>query len=113
MKKLADFDYYVSEYGGTMLDSDSFNQLSLRASALVNAYTFGRATESSLEAVKAAVCAVAEVIHRHEQYGNIKSENNDGYSVTYGEHEHKLEDDIYAAVMAHLQVTGLTRRTRP
>ncbi|MBQ7975402.1 MAG: hypothetical protein IJ300_06920 [Clostridia bacterium] len=113
MKKLADFDYYVSEYGGTMLDSGSFNQLSLRASALVNAYTFGRAAESSLDDVKAAVCAVAEVIHRHEQNSNIKSENNDGYSVTYCEPENKLDDDIYNTVMTYLQHTKLTRRTRP
>ena len=112
MKRLADFDYYVSEYGGTELDSGSFKQLSLRASALVNSYTFGRAEASELDAVKDAVCAVAEVIHRHEKNKNIKSENNDGYSVTYSEQECKLSDDIYNTVMTHLQHTGLTRRTR-
>lgn len=111
MRRLADYEYYITGYGGTILERSEFNALAARASAQVIAYTFGRAAESELDEVKDAVCAVCDILHKEESGGNIKSENNDGYSVTYGEKEKTLDEEIRSAVLTCLQHTGLTRRT--
>lgn len=111
MVRLADYEYYISDFGGSMLSRADFNRLSARASALASAYTFARAESSGLDCVKDAVCAVCEVIYKDEQRGGVKSENNDGYSVTYDEGEN-VEDRIYKTLLVYLQSSGLMQRVK-
>ncbi len=109
MIRLADYNYYSTDYGGTLISRDEFNLLSQRASAQVIAYTFGRAAKSDIDVVRDACCAVADVIYQHENR-NVKSENNDGYSVTYELTAKSLDEDILSVISAYLDPTGLTRR---
>ena len=111
MERLADFEYYEKEYGGTLLERAGFYRLALRASAIVDAYTFGRASKCGLDVVKDTVCAVADVIYKNENR-NIKTETNDGYSVTYNDiSPERINDEIYSTVAAYLEHTDLMRRT--
>ena len=81
MAAYADFDFYTNEYGGTVVTADNFKSLSIKASAIIDRITFGRATGT--ENVKMAVCAAVDALFAPGEGGRIQSENNDGYSVTY------------------------------
>ena len=111
MGMYVDYSYYAS-CGGKM-ELDEF----LVAEKAAEAYI--RATEC--DAVKDAVCAAADAYHEAAQIasgnGPVKSENNDGYSVTYasqsidGESKEKLANrKMYEAARIHLLPTGWLNR---
>lgn len=57
----ADYEYYTAAYLGTAIQMADFPRLSLRASSFLDYYTQGRAASNSeLDALKMACCAVAE-----------------------------------------------------
>lgn len=61
----ADYTYYSTIYMGTSLTEDAFPALSVKASAYVDYVTMDRAKSASgdaADAVKNAVCALAEII---------------------------------------------------
>lgn len=53
-----------------------------RAEAILDRITCGNITEAT-EPVKLCVCEIAELMYKDVQAGNIASENNDGYSISY------------------------------
>lgn len=60
----ADYEYYTEEYGGTNISEEDFKFLANRASVYIDAMTMRRARKASgdvLEAVKMAICALADV----------------------------------------------------
>ena len=92
------------------VDYDSVSYTHLRAhETLVNKITFGRIHKydlrpDDLKAVKLSICAAAEAVYNLDKHRDIKSENNDGYSVTYvdsGESSRRVRmieaADIYLA----------------
>lgn len=120
MVRYADLAFYMTEYGGNIIPNEQFQRVITRASTYIKAITFSRVDENNIpEEVKAAVCAVAEVIYKAESStkGEKKSENTDGYSVTYvteqtdGEiKEVILRKKQYAAAYPYLVLTGLLSR---
>lgn len=83
-----DYEFYTGDYKGTVMPSSAFDRKSVNAEAFVNYITFGRIHKydlrpEDLTAVKMAICAVAEVQFIADKHKDIKSENNDGYSVTF------------------------------
>ena len=120
MVRYADFAFYMTEYGGDIIPNEQFQRVITRASAYIKAITFSRVDENNIsEEVKAATCAVAEVIYKAESSteGEKKSENTDGYSATYvteqsdGETKEKvLQKKQYAAAYPYLATTGLLYR---
>ena len=57
----ADYEYYTAAYLGKTIQKADFPRLSLRASYFLDYYTQGRAASNSeLDALKMACCAVAE-----------------------------------------------------
>ncbi len=103
MTGYADFRYYQEVYGGRCVPEEAFAPLSLRASALADRLTFGRAYEC--DPVRLAVCAGVDALYRETQ--GIASEQNDGYSVTY------VQEDGHrraAAVMREFLPPEMTNR---
>ena len=94
MAAYADYEFYQNEYGGTKVPKTEFKSLSLKASALVDQITFHRA-EGTNE-VKMAVCAAVDSLYIPGDDGNIASETNDGYSVTY---KARTEQEIKTATV--------------
>lgn len=104
MTAYADYTYYTTTYGGTVIASADFTRLANLASRHIDRMTFGRAaTDTDNEtAIKNAMCAVAEAIQTNERSGNadgIVSESQGQYSVSYGanssrarSNQSKLED---------------------
>ena len=86
----ADHFYYLSEYGGELIPLERFAKAEKKAEAHIRHLTYvnGDIFACENDTVKDAVCAVAEIYYSCDlknQQGNgfVKSENTDGYSVTY------------------------------
>lgn len=79
MAVYTDYSFYQQEYGGTKVTEAEFKPLVRKASALAERMTFGRGTD--MPEWKTAVCAAVDLLS--EENGNLASENNDGYAVTY------------------------------
>lgn len=86
------YDEYV-ELGGTILETP-FNLLEFKARKYVDKYTFGRLInlEEQTEEVKMCVFELVNSLNNYEiisntsvEKANVKSENIDGYSVTYAD----------------------------
>lgn len=120
-----DYEYYLNEYGGTSTPYEHFRSTEKKAEAYIKKLTYVRGDIFAVEndAVKDAVCAVTDVYYAYNkktQNGTIKSENNDGYSVTYvteqqdGESmEELIRKKAYAVASTYLLSTGwLSRKVR-
>lgn len=112
----ADFSYYTNSWAGTLIPASEFNQYSAKAERLVKFVTNHRITEVTDE-VKNAVCAAAEASYEiRSSVANIpqgiKSENTDGYSVTYKDYDadelkYKEQNAMLTAIRQELSGTGL------
>lgn len=91
-----EYQYYTDVFKGDALTELEFRKHGHRAELMVNQMTYGRIHEfelrpDDLEAVKAAVCAVSEILaedHRQKEATGgrlVKSVNTDGESVTYAD----------------------------
>ena len=84
------YGYYAVEYGGKIIPEQGFQKAERQAEAYIRHLTYVKGDIFAVEndIVKDAVCAAAEVYYKYnaqQQSGTplVKSENNDGYSVTY------------------------------
>ena len=107
----ADYDYYLDEYFGNSISGDDFARLSRQASAYIDTITYSnaeKATDSKVIAkLSDACCAIAEIMYKQEQGGEIASESNDGASVTYVNSSTTPERRLYNIAVMHLSSTGL------
>lgn len=107
----ADYTFYLNDYKGQVVEAD-FSRLSVLATAHINRITNNRAknaTETDLEAVKMAMCAVIDELHKQEQGGIIASESNDGISKSYvtGSVVKTATQRVYAVAELYLSETNL------
>lgn len=85
----ADYQYYTEEFGGTKVPEESFTIAERWAEAYIKMLTYiaGDIFAEPVDVVKDAVCAAAEVYYTcnisSASNGAIKSESNDGYSVSF------------------------------
>lgn len=108
MVKYTDYQFYIEVYNGTMPET-SFERRVVAASAYIRKITFDRVSENDIpDEVKYACCAVCDVIDDIESAKvagkTVKSESNDGYSVTF---ETDTLDRLYDAAYLYLEPTGL------
>lgn len=124
MKPYADYRFYNSEYGSFSIPEAKFQKAILSATQYIKYVTAGRSDQYAGEAIKFVACAVAELYA--EIFGladgcnsisQIKSENNDGYSVSYvtesldGEtREEFFKRKAYVVAQQWLQGTNLLNR---
>lgn len=124
----ADYSYYIKSFGGKMPENKytEFERISeayIRSITYINGDIFSKESDE----VKMAVCAVADAYYVEDQKkehshgcGQIKSENNDGYSVTYVTEqtdgqtsEELMKKKAYDAAYMYLLPTGwLSRKVR-
>lgn len=126
----ADYEYYKNEFYGTAIAEEDFQPLAVRASAVVDYYTSGRAKTASrgeLTSVKNAVCALTEVIQDEsrlnaatfskDRASQVQSETVGSWSRSYGSaiasatDLELLEKRKQDAVLLYLGGTGLLRAT--
>ena len=100
MAVYAEYEYYTDEYGGTAIPQACWKPVALMATAKFNELTFGRITEAT-EAVKNAMCHIAEILH----HGDVVSESLGETSRTYA--QKSAEQKCYEAASMWLNGTGL------
>lgn len=114
----ADYDYYTSTYGGSAISAADWPARVRDASAHLDALTSGRAAENStMEAIKMAVCAMADVLQSAQSAAGgaagIASEKTGSYSVSYQSPEavaRATESGLRSAAHRYLAETGLLFR---
>jgi hypothetical protein len=85
----ADYSYYTNSFAGTLIPAEEFTTLANKVERYLDYVTQHRISDVT-DKVKNAVCAATEAVYEvHQQYANIpqgiKSENTDGYSVSYSD----------------------------
>ena len=124
-----DYAFYSQTFGNSIPEAD-FSKAETKAEAAISYLTYvnGDIFATEDDHVKLAVCAAAEVIYYNDKQtsatgGNgagIKSESNDGYSVTYVTEaqdgqtaEAALRKKVAEAVRVYLLPTGwLSRKVK-
>lgn len=123
-----DYAYYKGIFCGKMTENE-FIEHEMSAEAYIRSITYinGDIFAGDSEDVKKAVCAVADIYQKESQKqehnhgrGQIKSENNDGYSVSYVTEqtdgqtsEELLKKKAYNTAYGYLLPTGwLSRKVR-
>lgn len=108
----ADFAYYQDDFGGTVVPEESFTAHARRASLLIDK-RIGRTLEEPQEEVKAACCAVTELLYQSKELEEIKesavvSESTGGWSMSYDTKSVKsLDQRIEEEIELYLNGTGL------
>lgn len=114
-----DYKYYKGDYYGKQIASETdFKRIEKVAEAFVDRVTFGRIArlQSIPDCVKDAICSAADTAALREEKNAyaVKSESNDGYSVSYGdvEKDPEFRAEMLSTVKAYLANTGLLYRGR-
>lgn len=120
MVEYADFEFYIKNFHGSTIPEDDFSSAMLRAGIFIRYITFGRIDETNIpEEAKLAACAVADLMYkddlsRDDAGREKKSENNDGYSVSFvtsvDGKGNSVEAKAYQAAGQYLAHTGLMYR---
>lgn len=119
MKAYADYKFYVEEFGGKKIKGEDFTAASLHATQYIKHITLGRSDSYTGDELKYATCAVADAYQSvfGKTEAEKKSENTDGYSVSYvvqgkdGESPEELfKRRAYESAKYWLANTGLLNR---
>lgn len=122
MQVYADYTFYTEIYQGKM-DEEDFERAIPSASQYIHYQTLGKADDYSGDELKYAACECADILHFAEKKsgsigsGEKRSENTDGYSVSYvtqgkdGETSEELANRKMSSVIRRwLLPTGLLYR---
>lgn len=115
----ADYDYYKNEFGGSVVPEPSFIRAVKIASSYMDVFTFNRILKSDIvDLIKDCACDMAETVYqlklKESTDKTIKSESNDGYSVSYVTEQKDgqdvnllLKNKLYHICKVYLLNTGL------
>nr|DAQ38471.1 MAG TPA: Head Tail Connector Protein [Caudoviricetes sp.] len=111
------YEFYKTNWGGKVPETN-FNQLNIKATSIIDFYTFNRVKELETinDNIKYAICELIDGLYRLEgtEGKEVASEKVGTYSVTYAinnkegiDHVKKKQRDIVAKYLGH---TGLMYR---
>lgn len=84
--------FYNENYGGdSKIPASLFPLWEKRAENELLRITGGKIRGKDDDAVKRCICEMAELLYEYSELCGIKSENNDGYSVSYQNRDIKAE----------------------
>lgn len=98
-----DFAYYKNDYGGTQIKTENdFKRAESISEAFVNQVTFGRIARLSsiIDSIKDAICCVADTVavQNEKREAVVKSESNDGYSISVRISTEDIDDIVTTAL---------------
>lgn len=111
MAAVVDYEYYSVTYGGSEMPPLKFYALELRARKYIDGITCNRIDylQEISENIKLAICAVIDVLIRHDGKIIISEKTGDN-SITYVTPDTSKEKEIYKEVKVYLADTGLLYR---
>ena len=107
-KSNIDYSFYFNVYNNGfagVIPVESFGLYIAKAWREVESMLTSEYTEEQSEKICLCVCEVAEEIYENAEKQGIKSENADGYSVTYA--DVNVEKNIKNIIIRRLADTGL------
>ena len=106
---IADLAFYNENYGGdSKIPASLFPLFERRAENELIYLTGGKIKGKSDENIKICICEMAEFLYDCVERGGMKSENNDGYSVTYQERD--IKQELLQIAKVNLSETGFLFR---
>ena len=107
---MVDYLYYKKEYlGKVFCEKTEFERYEILARRYINSVINSKAEDAG-EGIFYCICAVAEQLFLNAEKAGIKSENLDGYSVTYsGDERKKLYEILRICLPAELLFKGVAR----
>ena len=104
------YNYYFSAYcggGQGLLEKSEFDRFVRPAAMAVGDYiTFEGDFSPFEDNIRHCICRIAELLFKNDSRRGIKSENTDGYSVTYTDTDGG-RSEVRSIVQAELGNTGL------
>lgn len=102
----ANYEFYKDTFSGENIsDEQKFDALALRASAYIDNILAAPLTDSDIklysDKIQLAVCGICDILSNFPD-DNIRSENNDGYSVSYSNDPKAKNTLIYNTVRMYL-----------
>lgn len=92
MTSITNYEYYKNTFGGTLIPSESFTRLEIKATSDFNYFTSSRVSseEQITEDIKNVICEICELKYQQEQLKEsvvktnvVQSETVGSHSVTY------------------------------
>ena len=102
-------DYYLNTFNcgtGGLIPADFLDLYIAKASRRLEALLTCDDTSAHTEKIQYPICEIAEELYRTEKTRGVKSENIDGYSVTYDE-AYSVDKGIVEIAVRNLGNTGL------
>ncbi len=104
-----DYGFYKLAYGGEIIPPELFNRFSFKAQCYLDSLTGKQDIPDEYKTGYCyALCEIADCYFRNMENGNISSENNDGYSVSYI--SVSLSKQLYDIANLYLGESGLLYR---
>lgn len=103
------YSYYFNDFckgQSPVLSDEKFEVYKSRATRFLTGVCLEDVAKGFEEELRDAVCAIAEKLFEINRQGNIKSENIDGYSVTYAETE-KAGTELLETANLYLGKSGM------
>lgn len=111
-----DYGFYKTNWNGKASEA-SFNQLNIRATSIIDYYTFNRlkCLETVDDNIKYAICELLDELYRREATGGkeVTSETVGTYSITYAtsqDNDKSIENKQKSIIKKWLGHTGLLYR---
>ena len=104
-----DYGYYYNTYNNGyagVIPSDSFGMYAAKARYQIEAMLTSDQAEAHTEIIRLCICEVADKLYEDAKKQGIKSENIDGYSVTYADSAN-AKKDVKNIIIRWLGDTGL------
>lgn len=107
-----DYTYYTDIYKGFAVPSEKFDFYIERAldyldEATPNATDDDREDTDVIDTYKKCACEVCDTLYIADDVGNISSEKNGSYSVSYKNSKKSTENSAYSIITRRLGRTGL------
>ena len=92
MTSITNYEYYKNTFGGTLIPSESFTRLEIKATSDFNYFTSSRVSskEQITDDIKNVICEICELKYQQEQLKEnavktnvVQSETVGSHSVTY------------------------------
>ncbi len=100
---MADYDFYVGSYLGTLIPEGSFPKMIARAQAELDSIRrYCQVTGTGETSENMALCAMAEVLYEAARRQGVRSTSVGGVSVTYD--DGRLDKALYRAAEVYLEI---------
>lgn len=110
MVALVTYDYYKNIFAGADIPEDVFPRYALYASMEIRNASFGRIQSlipKWADDIQITACQVVEILYEKDSMNcNVKSETNDGDSITYND-TRNFSEEIKECIEKNLWMTGL------